>query len=132
MEHATREAGGRAMTIEPFDGTVTVMFSDAIIAATTRAKVLKEQGHEPVFYVPFDDIYFNFLTRTGTTTRCPLKGTASYWRVSAAGEARDDFMWAYETPVPDAAAIARHGAFDPKAAHIEAVPADPRKDPLSL
>ena len=33
-------------------GTVTVRFSDAIVAATERAKVLREDGHEPVFYVP--------------------------------------------------------------------------------
>jgi uncharacterized protein (DUF427 family) len=110
--------------IEPYDGTVTVTFSSAVIASTKSAKILHEAGHEPVFYIPFDDIYFDFLQKADHSSRCPVKGTASYWRVSAVGETADDFMWAYETPNPVAQSIARHGAFDPDKAAIEAVPAD--------
>ncbi|TIU76804.1 MAG: DUF427 domain-containing protein, partial [Mesorhizobium sp.] len=46
-----------ALTVTPFNGTVTVRFSDAIVASTERAKVLHEDGHDPVFYIPFEDIY---------------------------------------------------------------------------
>lgn len=123
MHEPLREAH-REMSIEPFEGTVTVTFSDAIIASTDRAKLLHEDGYDPVFYIPFSDIYFEFLAKANTASHCPLKGTASYWRVSAVGEAADDFMWAYETPYPDAAAIAGHGAFNRKLARIEAVTAD--------
>jgi uncharacterized protein (DUF427 family) len=119
--------------IEPFDGTVTVAFSSAIVASTKRAKIVREPGHEPVFYIPFDDIYFEFLHKTDRTSRCPVKGNASYWRVSAVGETAEDIMWGYETPNPAAQSIARHGAFDPDKAVIEAVPSNsPReKDRLS-
>ncbi|MET3581996.1 uncharacterized protein (DUF427 family) [Mesorhizobium robiniae] len=116
-----------ALTISPFNGTVTVRFSDAIIASTERAKVVYEEGHDPVFYIPFEDIYFELLEKTNTTTRCPLKGTASYWRVQAVGGAADDFMWAYETPDTPALAIARHGAFDPDKARIDADPAEDKR-----
>lgn len=116
----------REMSIEPFEGTVTVTFSDAVIASTKNAKLLREDGHKPVFYVPFKDIYFEFLQKTNSSSHCPLKGTASYWRVSAVGEAAEDFMWAYETPDPRAKEIAGHGAFDEKLANIEAVTADDR------
>ncbi|TKT69719.1 DUF427 domain-containing protein [Aquamicrobium sp. LC103] len=120
----------KAVSIEPFHGTVNVTFSDATIASTDRAKLVRESGNEPVFYIPFDDIYFDFLEKTGTSTVSPSKGTASYWRVSAVGEAAEDFMWAYETPEPGATAIAGHGAFDPRHARIEAVPAqDERHTP---
>jgi uncharacterized protein (DUF427 family) len=115
------------ISIEPFAGTVNVMFSDAMIASTNAAQVLREPGHDPVVYIPFEHIYFEFLTKTNTVTRCPIKGTASYWRVSAVGEAADDFMWAYETPNPVAAAIAGHGAFDDSKARIEVVPAEDRE-----
>ena len=115
------------LAIEPFAGTVTVRFSDAIVAATERAKVLQEDGHEPVFYVPFEDIYFDLFEKTNTTSRSPLKGTASYWRVSAAGAAADDFMWAYETPDSAARAIARHGAFDPEKARIDVDPLEDKR-----
>jgi uncharacterized protein (DUF427 family) len=110
------------LSIEPFDGTVTVKFSDAIIASTERAKVLREGGQEPIFYIPFEDIYFDLLEKTNTTSSSPVKGTASYWRVHAVGGSADDFMWAYETPNPIAKAIARHGAFDPAKARIDPDP----------
>ena len=124
--HAADNAFSRSgdLVIEPFLGTVTVSFSDAIIASTDRAKLLRERGHEPVFYIPFEDIYFEFLQKTNASSRCPLKGTASYWRATAVGESADNAMWAYETPNPQASAIAGHGAFDPRLTRIEAVPAE--------
>lgn len=36
-------------------------------------------------------------------------------------------MWAYDTPEPQAAMIARHGSFDSKRARIEAVPKEDRQ-----
>ncbi|MER8600211.1 MULTISPECIES: DUF427 domain-containing protein [unclassified Mesorhizobium] len=115
------------LRIVPFDGTVTVRFSDAIIASSARAKLLYEDGHDPVFYIPFEDIYFDLLEKTNTTSHSPLKGTASYWRVHAVGSSAEDFMWAYETPDTPALAIARHGAFDPGRARIEADPAEDKR-----
>ncbi|RVD30125.1 DUF427 domain-containing protein [Mesorhizobium sp. M4B.F.Ca.ET.017.02.2.1] len=112
-----------ALAIVPFDGTVTVRFSDAVVASSERAKVLHEGGGDPVFYIPFEDIYFELFEKTNTTTSSPL-GTASYWRVHAVGGSADDFMWAYETPETAALAIARHGAFDPDKARIDADPAE--------
>jgi uncharacterized protein (DUF427 family) len=112
------------ITIEPFHGTVTVKFSDAIVAATERAKVLREAGYDPVYYIPFEDIYFELFEKTNTTTRSPLLGTASYWRVHAVGASADDFMMAYETPEPSFVEIARHATFDPDKARIDADPAE--------
>jgi uncharacterized protein (DUF427 family) len=119
--------GRDRLAIEPFSGTVTVRFSDAIVATTDRAKVLREDGHEPVYYIPFEDIYFDLFEKTNTTSQCPLKGTASYWRVHAVGSASDDFMWAYEAPDTAARAIARHGAFDPEKARIDIAPAEDKR-----
>ncbi|MDW6023615.1 DUF427 domain-containing protein [Mesorhizobium sp. BAC0120] len=124
VQNETTRSPRSEIEIEPYDGTVTVTFSSAIVASTKRAKIVQEAGHEPVLYIPFDDIYFEFLHKTDRSSRCPVKGTASYWRVSAVGETADDFMWAYETPNPAAQSIARHGAFDPDKAVIEAVPSD--------
>ena len=120
MSQAAR-APLRGIRIEPFRGTVNVTFSDAQIASTDKALLLQEEGHEPVFYIPFEHIYFDLLERTNTSTHCPLKGQASYWRVSAVGEAADDVMWAYETPIASASQIAGYGAFDPHRTRIEAV-----------
>lgn len=126
MTSAGISPAARRLSIEPFEGTVRATLSDAIIASTDRAKILREGGRGPVFYFPFEDIYFEFLQKTGTTTTCPLKGQANYWRASAVGTAADDAMWAYLTPKPEAAGIARHGAFDLAKVRIEAIPAPDR------
>ena len=62
------------ITVEPFDGAVTATFSDAVIASTAKALVLREADYPPVFYVPFEDIYFEFLKRSDTATHCPFEG----------------------------------------------------------
>lgn len=109
------------ITIEPFDGVVTVTFSDAVIASTKNALVLREGSYDPVFYIPFKDIYFDFLRRSETASHCPHKGNAAHWSVTAVGESMDDVMWAYEQPYEGVSQIAGHGAFYPKKVRIEAV-----------
>ncbi|WP_265515719.1 DUF427 domain-containing protein [Nitratireductor luteus] len=112
----------RRITVVPYKGTVNVRFSDAIIASTGDALVLHEEGREPVFYIPSEHIYFEFLRPSETRTRCPLKGEARYWGVEAVGEAAHDVMWIYETPYEQARQIAGYGAFDPEKVMIEATP----------
>ena len=110
------------ITAEPFDGVVTVAFSDAILASTDKALVLREANYPPVFYIPFEDIYFELLKRSDTSTHCPYKGNASYWNASAAGEAVNDVVWAYERPFDEMTEIKDHGAFYPNKVRIEANP----------
>jgi len=110
------------ITVEPFDGAVTVVFSDAILASTDKALVLREADYPPVFYIPVKDIYFEFMKRSDTSTHCPYKGNASYWNASAVGEAVNDVMWAYERPYDEMAAIKDHGAFYADKVRIEANP----------
>lgn len=109
------------ITVELFDGVVTATFSDAIIASSQKALLLREGDYDPVFYVPFEDIYFDFLRKSPTVTHCPHKGNATHWNVTAVGESMDDVMWAYEQPYEGVAAIAGHAAFYPKKVRIEAV-----------
>ncbi|MEO5324970.1 DUF427 domain-containing protein [Mesorhizobium sp. CC13] len=108
--------------IVPFDGSVTVFFSDSVIASTTNAKALCVDGEPDAFYIPFEDIYFEFLTATENTAYRPGWGTAHFWRVSAVGQAAEDIMWAYVEP--EVTSLANHGAFNPELARIEATPAE--------
>lgn len=118
-----RENAGNVLAIEPFDGTVTVRFWDAVIASTDEAKVLRRPSEEPAFYIPFDRIYFDFLQKTDHRENVPGLGEVAFWRVSAMNRAEDDFMWALESPDIPLLALAHHGSFDQKIARIEAVPA---------
>ncbi|WP_395447915.1 hypothetical protein ACHMW7_23875 [Aminobacter sp. UC22_36] len=56
-------------TIKPFDGTVNVSFSDAMIASTKNAMMMLQPGKDSVFFIPFEDIYFDFLFSQKPTPR---------------------------------------------------------------
>lgn len=101
----------KSITVAPHAGTVTVKAGGTIVARSDRALVLTEAPYPPAFYVPFADIDFSALEKTTRSTHCPYKGDASYWSVTAAGEAGQNAMWAYETPFDEMAAIRNHGAF---------------------
>jgi uncharacterized protein (DUF427 family) len=109
----------RRITIELFSGTVTVTLSDAIIASSSRAKVLREGTYGPVLYIPFANIHFERLKPSETSTHCQYKGEASYWSGVVGGEIRKDVMWAYQHPYDEMLAIKDHGAFYPDRVRIE-------------
>lgn len=122
---------GHTITVQPFDGVVTVSFSGAVIASSKNAKMVEEAGHPAVFYIPFEDIYFDFLRRSETATHCPFKGDASYWNVTASGESRGDVMWAYEHPYEEMREIANHGSFYPDKVRLESVAAGDTDRPVA-
>jgi uncharacterized protein (DUF427 family) len=100
-----------AMTVSPHQGRVTVRAHGEIIADTARAIVLREDGYEPVFYIPLADVEAGSLKRTTRHTLCPHKGIASYFNIIAGGEEIENAVWAYEEPVSTVAAIAGCVAF---------------------
>ncbi|GAB1580354.1 DUF427 domain-containing protein [Phyllobacterium phragmitis] len=100
------------MTIRAHDGPVTVRYLDVVIASTQRARELHEPGHDPVLYIPFDDIYFVHLEKTAKRTECPRKGIASYWRILAQGHAAEDAVLTYDDPNPSIASLKGYAAFD--------------------
>ena len=110
----------KVITIEPNQGRVVVIAGGTEIANSTDAKVLTEAPYPPVLYIPFADIDFAKLAKTDHSTRCPYKGNASYWRVSAIGEAGANAMWAYEAHYDETIAIKNHGAFYPNKVTIKA------------
>lgn len=117
-----RDRPEHRITVTPFAGVVVVTYGDTVIASSERALALKEADYPVVLYIPFEDIYFDFLFPSETVTHCPFKGRASYWNVSASGSARNDVMWAYQAPYDEMAGIRDHGAFYPDKVRIEATP----------
>jgi uncharacterized protein (DUF427 family) len=70
---------------------------------TTRGKLLYETGIMPRLYAPVEDFDEVVLSRTDHTTHCPFKGDASYWSVTVNGASRENAVWAYESPIDEAA-----------------------------
>lgn len=60
---------------------------------------------------------------SGYTTHCPIKGEASYWALTGAGEAIPRAAWSYESPLEYSSMIAGHMGFDHRFATIEISPA---------
>ena len=123
-------APSKVLVIEAHDGEVVVSAGSETIARSRNALRLSEPPYPPVLYIPFADVDFTKLAKTAHSTHCPYKGDASYWSVLPAGAAGANAMWAYETPIAHAAAIAGHGAFDTSLVDVDANPAkDPQHTP---
>lgn len=107
------------ITIGRADGPVNVTFSGAIIATTMDALVLREKGHDPVYYIPKDHVEMAFLHPTEKSTTCPFKGEARYWSISAEGQSAENAVWSYDEPKSDVSEIAGYVAFDKRFVTID-------------
>jgi uncharacterized protein (DUF427 family) len=81
---------------------------DTVVASSERCIVVDEQDHGLVVYFPRDDVALDQLEATDTSSRCPFKGNASYWKL-AGGE--QDVAWSYDDPYPEVGIIAGYVAF---------------------
>lgn len=111
-------ANDRPIRIEKESRAVQAIFYDAIIASTKDALVLQEAGYPPVHYFPRESVAMEFLTESAKRTRCPHKGEARYWSLSAEGYGAEDAVWCYDDPKAGVTEIAGYIAFDPEKLHI--------------
>jgi uncharacterized protein (DUF427 family) len=91
---------------------VRAIIGGVTVLDTTRAKLLYESGIAPRVYAPIEDYAADALERTGHTSHCPFKGDASYWTIAG----RENALWGYEQPLPEAAWLAGHAALYPDVA----------------
>lgn len=104
---------------------VTVRLGDEILGRSDRTILLKEVGkrvHDPVYYFPPDDVNRDSLAHSGTSTRCPIKGEASYWTYEGRQGVEQDLAWSYEDPIEYSAPIRGYLAFDARRVTIEIAP----------
>ena len=99
---ATRRAPdpNHKVEIEPSPRRVRVEVNGTTIADSKRTMLLRETNNRPVYYFPQEDVRMDLLEPTDTSTQCPYKGTASYWRPRF-GDASRDVCWTYTDPIPE-------------------------------
>lgn len=90
---------------------VRVVLGGETIADSKHARLVREADVLPVYYFPQEDVRMDLLTPSQRTTRCPFKGEASYWSIDAGGKRADEAAWSYPSPLPAAAGIEGHLAF---------------------
>jgi uncharacterized protein (DUF427 family) len=93
---------GSALYLEPTPKRVRVEVGGEVIADSRRAMMLHESGHQPIYYFPSEDVRREFLQPSDRHTRCPKKGEASYYTITAGGETVEAGAWYYPDPFPAA------------------------------
>ncbi len=91
---------------------VRVFFGGDAVADSKRVKLLREAEVLPAYYFPREDVRTDLLVPSHYKTECPVKGEASYWSIRVGGKVAGDAAWSYLAPLPDAAALKDHFAFD--------------------
>lgn len=118
----------RRFAVQPYAGTINVRFVDAILASTREALVFDSgddcENAEPIFFIPFKDIYFEFLTPSERKD-----SAVDLFDVRAAGRAEEAVMWTFSGSEDTVPAVWRHGSFDPRKVAVEEVPDDQRDMP---
>ena len=101
---ALRDVVHRVST-EQSDLHVVVRHGGTLLAESRRPVLLHETGLRTRYYLPREDVRTELLEPSTTTSRCPWKGTASYWSARVGDERLEDVMWSYEDPIADVPAI---------------------------
>lgn len=107
-------ASGHRITITPSNVHVEVVVAGEKVAESDRPVLLDETGLPTRYYLPPEDVRSELLRPSGTTSRCPFKGDASYWSVELDGKVYEDVAWSYEQPIPGASGIAGLLCFYPE------------------
>ncbi|MCZ6637956.1 MAG: DUF427 domain-containing protein [Alphaproteobacteria bacterium] len=90
---------------------IRAFFGGNAIADSTRAVLLNETQHRPVYYFPRQDVRLDSLTRTEHVSYCPFKGTAVYWTLGVARQSSENAVWSYENPFDEVLPIKDWMAF---------------------
>lgn len=80
---------------------VRVVVAGQTVAESREPRLLFETGLPTRYYLPREDVRMDLLGRSGTHTRCPYKGLASYWHVRVGDFVGKDLVWSYPEPIPE-------------------------------
>jgi uncharacterized protein (DUF427 family) len=83
------------------DRHVRVVIAGETVADTRRPALLFETHLPTRYYIPPEDVRMDLLHPTHLTTRCPYKGTATYWTARIGDEVARNVVWSYADPIPE-------------------------------
>src|SRR5262245_3795322 len=99
--------------IETSTAHVRVEFNGEVVADTRRPLLVLESRHDPVYYVPRQDVKMAHLVATTHTSYCPFKGHARYWSIKVGQRSSENAVWAYDEPYDEAQQLRGYVAFYP-------------------
>ena len=80
------------------DGTARVAVGGEVVAESNDVIRVDEDRNPVRLYFPRDSISSSRLEPSSTTSRCPFKGTASYFNLKLPDTTLKDAVWCYEEP----------------------------------
>jgi len=80
---------------------VRVVIDGETVADTRRPHLVFETNHPVRYYIPKEDVRMDLLVPSGTTSRCPYKGPASYWSAKIGDQIFEDLIWGYMEPIAE-------------------------------
>lgn len=95
----------------PSERHVRVEVDGVLVAESRRPHALFETHLPTRWYLPMEDVRQEVLVPSDTVSRCPYKGTASYWSVQVGDAVHRDVVWSYPEPEPECPRIAGLVAF---------------------
>jgi len=90
---------------------VRIEVDGVTIAESNKPTLLFETSLPTRYYLPVADVRTDLLRPTDTETRCPYKGTASWWTLEVDGKAHEDVVWMYRLPTSESHRIGGMLAF---------------------
>jgi len=90
---------------------IKVVFNNVVLAETRRAKRVLETSHPPSYYIPPEDIQFEYLTQTPRQTFCEWKGRASYYTITVGEKSVNNAVWSFLEPTSNFVAIRGYCCF---------------------
>lgn len=103
----------RPPRVEDVPKFVQVVFNGVPLATTHRAKRVLETSHPPVYYIPPEDVWMEYLFETEKSSFCEFKGVAHYYTIKIYEREAIDAAWFFPYPNPGYEGIKNYIAFYP-------------------
>jgi uncharacterized protein (DUF427 family) len=88
----------RPPRIEPFNGSIRIIFNNEEILNTNRSYRILETSHPPTYYLPISAFKSGVLNETVGSSFCEFKGMASYFDIQVGEKVARKSAWYYPEP----------------------------------
>lgn len=102
----------RPPAVEPSGRLVVVRYGEEALARSRNSYRVMETASPPVYYLPPEDVNWEYLEKAPGRSVCEWKGVAQYWKLSADPRGVP-VGWSYEEPRSDYRVIQGYVAFYP-------------------
>jgi uncharacterized protein (DUF427 family) len=104
--HVHARDPSKRIDVVPSERHVRIELDGEVVAESRRPHALFETTLPTRWYLPLDDVRLELLESSSTISRCPYKGTASYWSIRIGDAVHPDVAWTYREPVIECPRIA--------------------------